>query len=190
MKLILFISLISFSVSLHGQGNEYVAQANAYYKQGEFGLAENYYKRALEADPKNRIAKYNLANALQKQNKLNEAAQVLEELGAGTKDTLASAIWYNQGVAFSKLKNLEASIESYKKALRINPSDQDARENLEKALLEQKKQQQQQNKSKDSKMSQKEADQKLKLLQQKERELQQRQQNKNKKQGNGQAEDW
>ena len=86
-------------------------------------------------------------------------------------------------------KNLEASIESYKKALRIDPTDQQARENLQKALLEQKKQQQQQQQQKpQSSMSQNEAERKLRQLQQRERELQQRM--RSRKQGAGQAQDW
>ena len=36
----------------------------------------------------------------------------------------------------SQQKNLEESIEAYKNALRNNPDDKEARENLQKALLE------------------------------------------------------
>src|SRR4030095_8809251 len=112
-------------------------------------------------------------------------------LAKAAKDkTLKSSAYYNQGVSFSKLNNLEASIKSYKNALRQDPGDQQARENLEKALLQlKKKQQQQQQKQKQSSdLSQKEADQKLKQLQQRERELQQKMNKKT--QGGGQAQDW
>ena len=79
--------------------------------------------------------------------------------------------WYNQGVAFTKQKNLEEGIESYKKSLRLNPNDQEARENLQKAILELKKRMEQQNQSKrpQPKMSEKETEQKLKDLQNKEK---------------------
>jgi Ca-activated chloride channel family protein len=171
-----------------------LVKGNEYYQQAQYDLAETQYRKALELDPKNTTAQYNLANSLQKQRKYDEAGAILEKL-AGTTNSqdLKAASWYNQGVAYTKLQNLENSIESYKKALRTNPDDRWARENLQKALLELKKKQQQQKdqqKKQDSKMSQKEAEQKLKLLQQKEKELQQRKQNKNKQMGNKQAEDW
>lgn len=170
----------------------YVLKGNELYNQSQFDQAEIQYRMALETDPKNVTAKYNLANALQKQKKYNEALTILEELSASATDkNLRSTTYYNQGVAHTKLKNLESSIESYKNALRINPDDKQARENLQKALRELKKKQDQQNQQKksDPKMSQKEAEQKLKQLQQKEKELHQRMQNK--KDGTGsQTEDW
>jgi Ca-activated chloride channel family protein len=194
MKRALFF-LTLFFFSLHGfaqNAAEAVLRGNQFYQQGQFDQAEVHYRQALEYDPANEKARYNLANALQKQDKYEEAAKLLEGLATATKDKpLKASAYYNQGVAYSKLKNLEASIESYKKSLRLNPADQEARENLEKALLELKKKQQQQKdqqKKPQSSMSQKEAEQKLKLLNQKEKELHQR---KDKKQeGTGQAQDW
>jgi Ca-activated chloride channel family protein len=170
-----------------------IAKGNEYYKLAQYEQAENEYRAALESDPENKIAQYNLANALQKQRKFNEALHVLDPLSASATDkVLKSKSYYNQGVAHTKLKNLDASIDSYKNALRINPDDKEARENLQKALREKKKQDQQQNQQKksDPKMSQNEAEQKLKQLQQKERELQKRMQSKNKQEGNAQKEDW
>jgi Ca-activated chloride channel homolog len=170
-----------------------IAKGNEYYKVAQYDLAENEYKAALESDPENKTAQYNLANALQKQKKYNEALQVLDDFSGTVKDKkLKENGYYNQGVANTKLKNLDASIESYKNALRIDPNDKEARENLQKALREKKKQDQQQNQQKksDPKMSQNEAEQKLKQLQQKEKELQKKMQSRNKQEGSAQAEDW
>jgi Ca-activated chloride channel family protein len=137
-------------------------------------------------------AQFNLANALYKQDKHEEAIRINGNLAKTAKSNVTrSAAYYNQGVSQTKLNNLEGSIESYKNALRHNPNDKDARENLEKALLQLKKKQQQQQQKKQSKssdMDQKEADQKLKQLQQREKELQQRMNKKS--QGGGQAQDW
>src|SRR4051812_10580109 len=192
--ILLFLIILAGTQSTRAQVQGLLAQGNYYYQQSQFDLAEAQYRKALESDPNNTTAQYNLANALQMQKKYDEAIKVLAQLAANARDTgLKSRAYYNQGVAYTKLKKLEESIDSYKNALRQNPDDRDARENLEKALLELKKKQQDQSQQKqkqDPKMSQKEAEQKLKLLDQKERELQQRQQNKNKKQGSGQAQDW
>jgi len=189
MKLFLFLAFLSISTSCLAQNaTESILKGNQLYQQSQFDLAEAQYRKALEYDPDNEKAKYNLSNALQKQNKFDEAAKLLEDLAGSAKDkSLKSAAWYNQGVAYTKMKNLDASIESYKKALRINPNDQEARENLEKALLQKKNQQSSQQKKSSSSMSQKEAQQKLDMLNQKERQLHQR---KDKQQGSGQAQDW
>ncbi|MFL5773900.1 MAG: tetratricopeptide repeat protein [Flavisolibacter sp.] len=193
MKTMLVVTAIFLYTSVTAQ-EAILAKGNEYYRQEQYELAEAQYRKVLETSPDHQIALYNLANALQKQKKYDEAAVLLEQLVGKTKDPkVKEAAYYNQGVANTKLKNLEASIESYKNALRINPTDNDARENLQKALLELKSKQQQNNSSQkksDPKMSQKEAEQKLKLLQQKEKELQQRKQDKNKQQGPGQQQDW
>ena len=87
----------------------------------------------------------------------------------------------------------QAAVAEYEQALRLNPDDKEARENLQKALSELKKQQEEQQKQQQksqSNMSQREAEQKLKLLQEKEKELQQRLQNQNKQKGGNQSKDW
>jgi Ca-activated chloride channel family protein len=191
MKLLL--TIITISISLIGftqDAAQSIIKGNQLYQQSQFDLAETQYRKALEYDPDNEKAKYNLANALQKQNKFDEAAKLLDDLASSSKDnSLKSAAYYNQGVAYTKMKDLDASIESYKKSLRLNPNDQEARENLEKALLQKKNQQQQsQQKQSQSNMSQKEAQQKLDMLNQKEKKLHQ---NKDKEQqGSAQAQDW
>lgn len=194
MKLLFLFILCLFcgATAIAQTAAESIARGNRYYGTEKYDLAENEYRSAMEADPKNTTARYNLANALQKQKKYSEAVKVLDQLGGMvTEKPFRSAVYYNQGVAHTRQKNLEESIESYKDALRLNPDDKDARENLQKALQEQKqKQQQNQQKKQDQKMSQKEAEQKLKLLQQKEKNLQQRLKDKNKQQGSGGQQDW
>jgi Ca-activated chloride channel family protein len=91
-----------------------------------------------------------------------------------------------QGVSYSKQKDLPSSIEAYtRRHSALIPNDKEARENLQKALTEQKKQQEEQNKNGGGGggMSQKEAEEKLKQLQQKEKDLQKRLQNAGKAKG-------
>ena len=195
MKTLILFAPLFFSLALQAQdATSCIIKGNQYYGQQQYEEAEAQYRKALEFDDKNTTAQYNLANSLHKQKKYNEAAELLERLTRETKDnSLRSAEHYNRGVAFTKQKMLAESIESYKDALRLNPNDLQARENLQKALQELKKQQQEQQQQKqkqDPRMSQKEAEQKLKMLQQKEKELQERIKSKNKHQGTGQAEDW
>jgi Ca-activated chloride channel family protein len=194
MKLIVCFSIILFSFKGFCQdATASISKGNQYYQQAQFEMAEKQYRKALETEPANATAQYNLANALQRQKKYDEAIELLDKLSASAKEkNFKSSSFYNQGVAYTKLKNLESSIESYKNALRQNPNDLQARENLQKALLELKKNQSQsqQNQKPQSNMSQKEAEQKLKQLQQKEKDLQQKMQSKNKQQGGSQSQDW
>lgn len=191
MKILVLIGSLFLSVFAFTQNaTESLVKGNQLYQQSQFDQAEAQYRKALEYEPDNEKAKYNLANTLQKQNKYDEAAKLLENLAGSSKDnSLKSAAYYNQGVAYTKMKNLDASIESYKKALRLNPNDKEARENLEKALLQKKNQQSSsQQKKSQSNMSQKEAQQKLDMLNQKEKQLHQRKDKE--QQGAGQAQDW
>jgi tetratricopeptide (TPR) repeat protein len=140
-----------------------------------------------------------------RQNRQTEAMKELDEVAAATNETdLKGKSFYNKGVVLSAQKRLEESIEAYKSALRQNPNDNEARENLQKALIELKKktpppppkkdnkkknEKQQKKQQQQPKMNEKEAEQRLKLLEQKEKDLQQRLQ-KQKSTGGGQPKDW
>ena len=179
-----------------------IQRGNELYKQQQYQQAEAAYDEVLKKDPNNSTAKYNRALALQKQGKPEDAIKVFNDVAFKTDDRqLKSKAYYNKGAIRSGQKNLEESIEAYKDALRQNPDDKEARENLQKALLElkkktpkkddkQNKQQQNQQQKPQPKMNQKEAEQRLKLLEQKEREVQERLQKEKSKSGGGQPKDW
>ena len=200
--LLLFISRVSSAQSPDADKN--TRAGNEFYKQQQFDKAASEYGKAIEADPNNGPAKFNLANSLYKQNKQDEAVKVFTEIaGNAEKGEFKANAWYNQGAVLSRQKKLEESIEAYKNTLRLNPDDKEARENLQKALLElkkknppkkkeeqDKKKQQQQQKQPQSKMSPKEAQQRLQLLAQKEKEVQQRIQKEKSKSGGNQTKDW
>jgi hypothetical protein len=77
---------------------------------------------------------------------------------------------YNKGVAMIKQKKLQESIDAWKSALKLDASDVDARENLEKALMELKKQQQQQQQQQQQKKDQQKNKKEEKKDQQQEQE--------------------
>jgi len=194
---ILFLLVITTSASFAQDVNGLIADGNDYYRKQQWVKAELQYKKALETSPANREAKYNLANTLLKQNRNAEAEKLLTELNNEQNDpSFRSKVNYNSGVKLTNEKKLEESIEAYKQALRLEPNDQEARENLQKALLELKKKQSpnQQQKQKQEqkpkpKISPQQADQQLKKLEQKEKEVNQRFQ-KNKAGAGSQPKDW
>jgi len=203
MKIISFI-LISLltpvKILLSQTAIKTIETGNNYYRQQQYDKAEIEYQKVLQTTPGSSIAKFNLANTMIRQNKAADADKILAILNAKENTTdLRSKATYNRGVILSQQKKLEESIELYKETLRLNPGDQEARENLQKALLELKKKnppkkqeekkKEQQKQQPKPKISPREAQQQLKLLEQKEKQVQERLQ-KNSKTGASQPKDW
>ncbi|HRA11417.1 MAG TPA: tetratricopeptide repeat protein, partial [Chitinophagaceae bacterium] len=142
-----------FGVNTFAQDvNEAIKAGNDFYKQQEYLKASAEYAKALEAEPSNITAKFNQANALFKLDKKVEAAVIYNDVvKMATDKSLLSKAWYNKGVILSNQQNLEESIEAYKNALRNNPDDKEARENLQKAMLELKKKEPPKKKDEDQK---------------------------------------
>ena len=189
---------------MHSRLKKIIKKGNDLYKQQQYEPAKAAYDEALAKDSANTTAKFNLANTAYRLAKPDEAIKSFDQLAAKYKDADEKAkAYYNKGVVLSNQKRLEESIEAYKNALRQDPNDKEARENLQKALLElkkktppppkkedKKKKQQNKKQQQQPKMNQKEAEQKLKLLEQKEKELQQRMQKQKSKTGGSGNKDW
>jgi len=183
--------------------NNYIQKGNEAYRKGDFEKAIDAYKDALRKEPENNTARFNLANALQRQNETNESKKNYDEIIAKTdQNSLKSESQYNKALAYVKEKDLMNAVASFKESLKENPSDDDARENLQKALNDLKKQkqqnqpqsknqQQQQNPQKEKKqppVNKEMMEQKFNELRNQEKQLQKKLQNRS---GNGQPEkDW
>ena len=203
MRIFVVISILIFTSEflLAQDLNKNIETGNNYYRQQQYDKAETEYRKVLETSSTDNIAKFNLADALIKQNKADDANKLLRILNVEENgNDLRSKVVYNQAVILTQQKKLEESIEGYKEALRFNPGDQEARENLQKALLElkkknppkkqeEKKKQEQQKQQPKPKISPRDAEQQLKLLEQKEKQVQERLQ-KNSRTGNAQPKDW
>jgi tetratricopeptide (TPR) repeat protein len=135
----------------------YIRQGNVQYAENHYRDAEVFYKKALELNPASEIAQFNLASSLMKQsgsaqtdspnNPIVQADSIFKNLAQNAVNKkVAENSYYNLGnISFDK-QDYAQSIEMYKSALRINPENNDARENLRLAQL--KKQEQEQNKDK------------------------------------------
>jgi len=203
MRILVIISILIFTGEflLAQDLNKNIETGNNYYRQQQYDKAESEYRKVLETSSIDKTARFNLADALIKQNKADDANKLLRILNVEENgNDLRSKVVYNQAVILTQQKKLEESIEGYKEALRFNPGDQEARENLQKALLElkkknppkkqeEKKKQEQQKQQPKPKISPREAEQQLKLLEQKEKQVQERLQ-KNSRTGNAQPKDW
>ena len=202
MRAIFLILSFAMSVTLiqAQEAQIKLVEGNDKYKQAQYEQAEAAYNESLKASPSRLDTRFNRANAYIRQNKFAEAIKELDDIAFKSNDaTLKSQAYYNKGVILSGQQKLEESIEAYKLALRYNSKDQQARENLQKALEEWRKKKQtqpkpdpskqQQKKQPQPKMNQNDARQRLKLLEQKEKMVKDRLQKQKQKAG-GQPNDW
>lgn len=157
-----------------------IHKGNELYKQKNYEAAQQEYNKTLTTDPKNSTANYNNGNAQFRNNKPEEAVQSYDKSIEDSKDkSTRQKSFYNKGVVLGKQQKLQESIEAWKESLKLDPNDNEARENLQKALMELKKQQEQ---KKDDKKDQQEKDKKQDQQKKKEEEKPQQQQSKLSKQ--------
>ncbi|MEX2115917.1 MAG: VWA domain-containing protein [Bacteroidota bacterium] len=163
-----------------------INEGNEAFEGGKFPDAEVEYKKALQEYPDSKVGEFNLGDAYYKQQRYDEAQQAFATFAAtGDNSIEASKGFYNLGNTLYQAEKLEESIEAYKQTLRLNPSDEDARHNLELARKKKKEEEQkQQNKDKQKKDQNKEdkQDQQQNQDQQKQDQQEQQQQQQNQQQ--------
>ncbi len=154
--LLLMMGCLLPFLSVAQEANEFVYKGNQEFKKGAYQQAIDHYKKALERDPSNEIARYNLAAARYRNAKFEESFNEYEDLLKAHPETkLKQKTYYNEGVTLSRQKKLSESIALYKKALQLDPTDKDARFNLQKALEELRKQQKKEDKPQNQQQQQK-----------------------------------
>ena len=126
-----------------------VRQGNKQFRMQQFDKSETTYRKALDANDQNPQAWYNLGNSLMGQQKDSAAVKAFEKAVQEEKNPRRKAMSYhNMGVVCQNHKMYGEAIEAYKQSLRLNPSDNESRYNLElckKLKKEQDKNQQNQN---------------------------------------------
>jgi Ca-activated chloride channel family protein len=170
--------------------NAAIREGNKLYKNKQYDKALPAYQKAVAQNPQSAPARYNLANARFRSGNLPDAENAYDELIEKTTDKNYKVKgYYNKGVALTNEKKLLESIEAYKNAIKLDPTDEDTRFNLQKALTELKKQSQSQQQKQpqqkpqqkkqpqQNKLDKKKIEQYLKSLEQKEQEVQRKIQN-------------
>jgi Ca-activated chloride channel family protein len=184
--------------------NDIIRKGNEAYKKQQFDVASKDYAEALKQNNNNATANFNLGNTWFKAGKYDTAAQQYDALANAphSDKSIAAKSYYNKGVSLVKDKKLKEAIDAFKQSLKVDPSDEDSRQNLQKALKELQKQQppppqnKQDKKKQDekkppppkedkkkndgeqpppqSKLNKKEAEQKLQALREEEKKLKQK----------------
>ena len=192
-----------------------IKKGNEAYNKNEFDKAAEQYQKVTTKKPDNATAQYNLGNALYKSDKKEEAVSAYESATTNaTSKNEKSKAFYNKGVVLQNDKKLPECISAYKNALKLDPQDDDARQNLQKALQQLKQQEQKNNKEQKkpkedekkkeqqkqkeqeqpkpqpSKITKKDAEEKLKALLQQEKNLQDKLRKVNTASPNKPEKDW
>ena len=198
----MFLLLATATASMAQADRQYIRNGNKLFRSGQFDQAEVAYRKAIEKNPRNPQAHYNLGNSLMAQRKDSAAIQSLQKSTELETSKIRKAMAYhNMGVVCQQHKMYGEAIEAYKNALRMNPKDDATRYNLELCKRQQKNQQNQQkqqdkdnkdkngqdkkdekqnkdkqdkNKNKENKMSKDNAEQLLNAAMQQEKSTQQR----------------
>ena len=160
--MLLFLTALSVTAQTDRQ---YIRQGNKQFRMGDYPNAEVSYRKAIEQNPKNPQASFNLGNALMAQKKDSAAVTQFENASRLETNPLRKAqSFHNIGVICQTHKMYGEAIEAYKNALRLNPNDDETRYNLvlckhQKQKQDQQKQNQGQNNDDQKKDNQKKDDQ-------------------------------
>ena len=134
-------------------------EGNRLFVEGRYEDAEKAYLQARGADPGKPELLYNLGNSLIKQKKYDQGILSLRQSMDKGDKRIRENSWYNTGNALFLAGRPKDSVDAYIQALQLDPSDRDAKHNLELALLKLKQQESRHpdadSKQKDSKESDK-----------------------------------
>lgn len=173
----------------------YIVEGNKPYHEERYAEAEVAYRKALQENAMNEIAQFNLAASLLRQGSASgetqkEATTILQNLTRDAENiSIAEKAFYNLGNIAFNAQDYAKSIDLYKNALRKNPDNDQARENLriaQKRLQDQQNNQDQnkdQNKDQDKKDQNKDQDKDQDKQQQQNQDLQKQDQQQQQQQG-------
>lgn len=131
-RLIILILLSGFTAIAYAQTDrQLVREGNRFFTKGQYDKAEVQYRKAVEKNPSNPQALYNLGCALMMQNKDSAAIVQYQKATKIEKNKLRLAsVYHNIGVICQNHKMYGDAIKAYEQSLRNNPKDDETRYNL------------------------------------------------------------
>lgn len=110
----------------------YIRSGNKSYEALEYGEAESKYREAIVKNETSFEAGFNLGDALYKQERFEEAENILQALSKHPLLTpeQKAKLHYNLGNSQFQQQKLKEALESYKQSLLNNPADLEAKHNL------------------------------------------------------------
>ena len=108
------------------------------FREGDFDKAIQLYSDMLAEKSGDENLKFNLGSAFYKKGTFNAARSGLEDALRIEDSQTKSKVYYNLGNTLFKMNKPEESLEAFKRAIKLNPEDEDAKYNYEfvKSLIE------------------------------------------------------
>ncbi len=199
-KLLLLVAISLFlipQVSNAQKERKLIRDSYKMYNDSNYAGAQEASVKAMVEAPNSYEANFNYADALFKQQKVDEALEQFEKLAANESDKARlSELYHNIGNCHYVKNEYDKSIDAYKKSLRANPANNATRYNLvaaqkmkdkkddnqdkqnqqqnQQQQQQDQQQQQQQNQQQQQQMDREEAQRLLDAVQQDENELQEK----------------
>lgn len=172
------VALYPFIVGFGDSPEARNRRGNKYYRQEKYDEALTEYRSAQVLAPELPELAFNAGDALYRKGVAPDAVREFAKASGSADSLLAADAHYNAGTASLSMGDLETAIDSFKASLRIDPTDADAKHNLELALrlLDQQEQQEQQQEQQQQEDQQQEQDQQEGAEQQDQQDREQEQQ--------------
>lgn len=143
-RILLLLLGLSLQTTTSAQSEEWklIHKGNRLFHEKRYNAAGVLYGKALQINPDNARASYNLGNVRTAQNKADEALRLYQTAAEREKSPqIRSMAYHNRGYIFQQMagnaanagerqQNLTAAIAEYKQALRHNPLSEASRYNL------------------------------------------------------------
>lgn len=142
----IFVFLMALTLEVCAQKErKFIREGNTLFETQKFEQAEVEYRKAMDKKAESFEAVFNLADALYKQEKYDEALLQFSTLAKEQTDKeKLGQLYHNIGNTLLSMKKTDESIEAYKESLRNRPNAEETKYNLE--FARHKKQQDEQNK--------------------------------------------
>lgn len=124
------------------EGRKEVEEGNRLYAEGRYPEAHARYLEALRLAPGSPLIRFNEGNALYQSEEFERALEAFSDVVESGSDELGAGAWYNLGNALVRQGQLPEAAEAYKETLRRDPTDLDAKHNLELVLQQMQENQQ------------------------------------------------
>lgn len=146
--------LATIAMTANAQSKEsLIRNGNSNFKKGNFNVAADFYKKSLDTKYNDK-AQFNLGDAYYQQKKFKEAESSFSSVAdRNVTPQMEADAYYNLGNTMMEQQKYEEAFNAFKRCIKLNPQDEDARYNLEyarkKMIRQQQQQQQQQNQDQD-----------------------------------------